>query len=149
MQKNSDLYDTSDYPKDHFLYNTKNNKKLGKMKDECNSIPIAEYVGLRSKMYSILKNDQLTIRKAKGIKKCVVKKQIRHEQYKQALFDKKTFRHEMNILRSEHHEIYGMKINKVSLSPFDSKRWITEDGINTLAYGHKDINNSEFIISWD
>ena len=40
----------------------------------------------------------------------------------------------MNILRSEGHEIYGMHINKMSLSPFDSKRWIDDDGINTFAY---------------
>ena len=30
-------------------------------------------------------------------------------------------------------------VNKVSLSPFDSKRWIVENGVDTLAYGHKDI----------
>jgi len=45
----------------------------------------------------------------------------------------------MNILRSEGHEIYGMHINKISLSPFDSKRWIDEDDIHTKAYGYTDI----------
>ena len=39
----------------------------------------------------------------------------------------------MNILRSQRHEIYGMYVNKNSLSPFDSKRWIAEDGIHTKA----------------
>ena len=42
----------------------------------------------------------------------------------------------MNILRSEGHEIYGMHVNKISLSPFDSKRWIADDGVNTKAYGY-------------
>ena len=42
----------------------------------------------------------------------------------------------MKILRSEGHEIYGMHVNKISLSPFDSKRWIADDGINTNAYGY-------------
>ena len=51
------------------------------------------------------------------------------------LFEAKQLRHGMNILRSEGHEIYGMHINKISLSPFDSKRWIDEDGINTKAHG--------------
>lgn len=45
----------------------------------------------------------------------------------------------MNILRSEGHEIYGMHVNKVSLSAFDSKQWIEDDGVHTLAYGHKKI----------
>jgi len=42
----------------------------------------------------------------------------------------------MNILRSEGHEIYSMHVNKISLSPFDSKRWIGDDGIHTKAYGY-------------
>ena len=44
--------------------------------------------------------------------------------------------HGMNILQSEGHEIYGMHVNKISLSPFVSKRWIADDGINTNAYGY-------------
>ena len=47
----------------------------------------------------------------------------------------------MNMLRSERHQIYGIKVNKISLSPFDSKRCIAEDGIKTLAYGHDELNN--------
>ena len=44
----------------------------------------------------------------------------------------------MDMLRSEGHRIYGQHLNKVSLSPFNSKRWITENGVYTLAYGHGD-----------
>ena len=51
------------------------------MKDECNGTPIAECVCLRPKMYSILKCKENNIKKAKGVKKCVVKKRIMHEQY--------------------------------------------------------------------
>ena len=108
------------------------------MKDECNGTSIAECVCLRSKMYSILKGNEKNIKKAKGVKKCVVKKQIMHEQYKETLFGKKQLWHGMNILRSQKgHEIYGMYVNKISLSPFDSKRWIEEDGIHTKAYGYE------------
>ena len=88
-------------------------------------------------MYSILKGDKKNIKKAKGVKKCVVKKQIMHEQYKETLFGKKQLWHGMNIIRSEGHEIYGMYVNKKSLSSFDSKRWIEEDGIHTNAYGYE------------
>ena len=44
--------------------------------------------------------------------------------------------HGMNILRSERHEIFGMHVNNISLSAFDSKRWIAENGIDTCAYGY-------------
>ena len=43
----------------------------------------------------------------------------------------------MNMLRNERHEIYRMHVNKVSLSPFDSKRFIAENGIDTFAYGYR------------
>ena len=85
-------------------------------------------------MYSIMMADEVNIKKAKGVKKSVVKKQIMHEQYKETLFGAKQLWHGMNILRSEGHEIYGMHLNKISLSPFDSKRWIGDDGIHTKAY---------------
>jgi len=69
MKNHTGLYDTSDYPKDHPLHLNTNKKVLGKMKDECAGTPIAEYVGLRPKMYSILKADEKIIKKAKGVKK--------------------------------------------------------------------------------
>ncbi|GFS10029.1 hypothetical protein ElyMa_006636600 [Elysia marginata] len=137
MDQHADLYDTSDYPKDHPLYNTTNKKVLGKMKDECTGRVIEEYVGLRPKMYSILEAGGHNIKKAKGVRKNVVKKHIRHEQYKEALFSKKTFRHGMNVLRSKKHHIYGEYLNKISLSPYDSKRWIAENGVDTIAYGYE------------
>ena len=74
------------------------------------------------------------------MKKSVVKKQITHEQYKATLFGAKQQWHGMNILRSEGHEIYGMHLNKISLSPFDSKRWIGDDGICTKPYGYTNMD---------
>ena len=74
--------------------------------------------------------------KAKGVKRSVVKNQIMHEQYKETLFGTEQLWHGMNILRSEGHEIYGMHQKKISLSPFDSKRWIADDGIHTNTYGY-------------
>ena len=139
MAKRAELYDTSDYPREHPLHSVANKKVLGKMTDECAGRPIAEYVGLRPKMYSILEaNGENDIKKAKSVKRYVVEKHISHEQYRGALIEKKTFRHGMDVLRSERHHIYGQRLNKVSLSPFDSKRWIAENRVDTLVYGHRD-----------
>ena len=127
MASHAELYDTSDYSPEHPLHSPANKKVLGKMKDECAGRPIAKYVGLRPKMYSILEAGGGNIKKVKGVKKNVVKKHIRHEQYKEALFRKRTFRHCMNVLWSDRHRIYGQHLNKVSLSPLDSKCWIAEN----------------------
>ena len=74
IKSNENLYDKSDYPKEHPLHSNTNKKVLGKMKDECAGAPIAECVCLRLKMYSILKEDEKNIKKAKGVKRSVVKK---------------------------------------------------------------------------
>ena len=90
-----------------------------------------------SKVKDVLgESGQKNIRKAKGVKKNVIEKEITHEHYKEALFRRKQFMHKMKILRSEGHEMYGMCMNKISISPFDTKRWISDDGIQTQAYGH-------------
>ena len=82
MGEDLDLYNTSDFPKDHPLHSQKNKKVLGKMKDECAGAVISESVCLRSKMYSILLDNEKNIKKAKGTTKSVTKKQITHENYK-------------------------------------------------------------------
>ena len=143
MQENSWLYDTSNYPKDHPLYDATNKKVLGKMKDECGGGVIKEVVAVRSKMYSV-EVGKKNIRKAKGVKKDVIDKEITHENYKEALFERKQFMHKMKILRSEGHEMYGMCMNKISISPFDTKRWIADDGVHTLAYGHFRLAAAEY-----
>ena len=137
MESMKTHYDFSDYPKDHQLFSEQNKKTIGKFKDECSGTPIAEYVGLRPKMYSILRADEQLIKKAKGVKKYVIPKQINFENYKDALFNQKTYSHEMNMLRSQKHQIYGLTINKTTLSPLDTKRWIAPDGITTYAFGYR------------
>ena len=74
-----------------------------------------------------------------GEKKNVIEREITHEHYKEALFGRKQYRQKMKILQSEGHEMCGMCMNKISISPLDAKRWIAGDGVHTLAYGHKAI----------
>ena len=139
MLQDIDLFDTSEYGQNHPLYSLANKKVLGKMKDETHGVPIQEFIGLRPKMYSILytENDKLVEKKtAKGIKKSVTKRKLRHANYKDCLFEKRQTMANMNQIRSERHEIYSIKLNKIGLSPYDDKRYILNDGMSTLAYGH-------------
>ena len=133
-----DLFDTSEYPIDHPLYNINNKKKLGKMKDESFCIPPIEFVGLRPKMYS-LKSSKGEKKTAKGIAKYVIKKDFRHEHYRSCLMNKEIKRATMNRLQSFKHEIYAITVNKIGLSPFDDKRYILPNGCDTLAHGHFNI----------
>ena len=129
-------FDNSDYPVDSPFHDTSNKKVIGKMKDEAAGVPITEFVGLRSKMYSYIKENGSGGKTAKGIKKCIIKKKISHENYKETLLGHKQMHHNMKTIRSVKHEISSYEINKVSLSCFDDKRYLLEDGQTSLAYGH-------------
>jgi hypothetical protein len=140
MLEDAELFDTSEYAKDHPLHSIINKKVLCKMKDETHDIPIQKFMGLRPKLYSILytKNNNLVEKKtATGVNKLVAKKYIRHDNYKTCLFDKNQTKGSMNQIRSYGHEIYSIKLNKIALSPYEDKRFILEDGVNTLAQGIK------------
>ena len=117
-------FDNSDYPESSPYFDKTNKKVIGKFKDEAAGIPICEFVGLRSKMHSYIKDNQKGGKTAKGIKKNVIKKNITHENYRQTLFDNKQMHHKMNTIRSQNHQLGSYEINKVSLSCFDDKRYI-------------------------
>ena len=85
MKENLHLFDTANYPKDHFLYSKVNDKRLNKMKDETQSVPISKFVGLRLKMYAYVcggKKDK----RAKGISKVTVKNNLSYQMYEETLF---------------------------------------------------------------
>jgi len=139
MRESAEDYDFGDYPKDHPCYSTANKKVVGKFKDECYARPIAEFVGLRPKMYSILEAGNANVRKAKGIQRTVVKKDLCHELYKQCLDEHKEMKHNQVIIRSNGNQIGVYEQNRTSLSPMDTKKWIAVDGVTTRAYGHIEI----------
>ena len=92
-------------------------------------------------MYSYIKDNQTGGKTSKGIKKNVIKNDINHENYKQTLLENKQMYHKMKTIRSQNHELGSYEINKVSLSCFDDKRYILENGIKSYAYGHYLIKN--------
>ncbi|XP_068720593.1 uncharacterized protein [Montipora capricornis] len=135
-----DKFDNSDYPQDSQYFNTSNKKVIGKFKDEAAGIPITEFVGLRSKMYSYMKDNQKGGKTTKGIKKNIIKNDIKHENYKEVLFNNKQMYHTMKTIRSNLHQLGSYELNKVSLSCFDDKRYIHNNGVASYAYGHYKIN---------
>ena len=139
MAEELEEYDTSEYPSDHALYSVANKKVLGKMKDEVKGVAVEEFVGLRPKMYSLKytkKNTAVEKKTAKGITRNVTENIITHQDYKDCLFEQKIKMASMKQIRSDRHQVYSIKLNKIGLSPYDDKRYISEDGVSTLAHGH-------------
>ena len=136
LKNHENEFDFSNYPKDHPNYSAKNKKVIGKMKDELGGVQMKEFIGLRSKMYSCQVYDGKTIKKAKGIKKNIVKKEIIHENYLQCLKEQRVFSHKQCNIESHTHTLYSTERRKISLCPFDDKRYILDNGFDTLPYGH-------------
>ena len=86
------------------------------MKDELNGVKIVEFVGLKSKLYSLIAENDKEVNKAKG-----VNLKLRHKEYVDGLFNKKVVRHKMKIIQSSLHQIGTNDINKISLSCFDDR----------------------------
>ena len=135
----ADAYDMSEYPPNHLAFTTTNKKVLGKMKDEYNGRIVKKFVGLRPKLYSILESDGTEKKKAKGINKCTTAK-MRHISYLQALFEESIERVTIRQIRSSNHDLFSTEQVKVGLSPYDDKRYVLNDKLSTLAYGHYTIS---------
>ena len=96
---------------------------------------IIAFAGLKPKMYSY-RTEKKNNKTAKGVKKYVIKKDIRHSHYLDCLFNNQIMRHKMHTIRSDHHQISSYQINKTSLSCYDDKPFILDDCIESYAYGH-------------
>ena len=128
------FFDLSNFPKDSKYYCADNKKVLGKLKDEYGGTPIKEYVGTKSKTYSIRDMNYCKNNAHKGHNYNII-----YDDFEDVLFNEKVIRHSMGGMKSIDHKMYTYEINKKSLSAFDDKRYILADGINTLSNGYKDI----------
>ena len=131
-----DLFDFSNYSKDSKFFDETNKKVIGKMKDESEGKIIGEFVGLKSKMYSMKNIDGKESNTAKGVNIAT-----EFNEFKDTLFNKKIIRHKMRRIQGKKHKMGTYKINKISLSVFDNKRFVLNDGIHALAYFYKDLKN--------
>ena len=118
-------FDTSGYVPGRPLPVGKNKKIIGLMEDELGGGITKEFITLRPKMYAY-KVGSSESKKCKGIKKCVVKKTISFEDYKNCLFGGESSYRSQLMFRSSKHEVRMLEVNKLALSRDDDKR-ITVD----------------------
>jgi hypothetical protein len=138
MLSNADYFDTSDYPKDHPCYSPVNKKVIGKFKDELQSQKMLKFIGLRSKMYAFVTESDFHTR-LKGIKRVVLEKSIRFEDYWECLVNHVECFRDQNVIRSYKHNIVTETVTKKALSWNDDKRHLIPNSVETLAHGHYSI----------
>ena len=135
-------FDTSNYDKNDTrpLEIGKNKKVLGKFKDELDGKIMTKFCALRAKIYSCLieeytgedyEKNRIVNKKAKGTKKCVVKRETLFNNYLDSLFKDKVLYRSQQRFRSDHHKVYREEVNKIALSSNDNKRIQTFDRVTT------------------
>ena len=115
-------FDTSNYDDNGPLPTGKNKKVIGLFKDELGGKIMKEFVGLRAKTYAYLMDDDTEHKKAKGIKKYVIKRELMVKIYTDCLVNNKTILKPQQRLKSDCHNVSTEKINKIALRINDDKR---------------------------
>ena len=113
----------------------KNKKVIGLMKDELGGKIMTEFVTPRPKTYSYLMDDGNSHKKAKETKKCVIKRILKFNDYKNCLLDNEIILQSQQRFKSESHNVYTEETNKIALSSNNDKRLQTSDRITSYPYG--------------
>ena len=129
-------FDTSNYEVKRPLPTGKNKKVISLMKDELGGKIITEFVTLRPKTYSFLTDDGKEDKKAKGTKKCIIKKKIKFNDYKKCLLNGEITHKPQQRFISNKHDVYTEAVNKIALSNDDDKRIVSPDKISSYPYGY-------------
>ena len=103
-------------------------------KDELGGKIINEFCALRAKRYAYLMGNDSEVKKSKGTKKCIIKRELMFENYKDCLFNGKVILKSQQRFRIDHHRVYTEEVNKIALSSNDDTRLQTFDGIETYPY---------------
>ena len=129
-------FDTSNYDEndERPLQIGVNKKVIGIFKDLPGKI-MKEFCALRAKTYTYLMEDDSEHNKAKRSKKCMIKRRLMFENYKDSFFNDKTKMRSQLRFKIDLHNVYTEEVNKIALSSNDDKRLQTLDRITTYPYG--------------
>ena len=95
---------------------------------------MTEFCALKAKAYAYLLEDGSEHKKAKGTKRCIIKRELMFENYKDSLFSNKIILQSQQRFKSDHHKVYTEEVNKIALSSNDDERLQTFDGVTTYPY---------------
>ena len=90
---------------------------------------------IRTKTYWYLTDHDSEVKKSKGAKKCVIKRELMFENYTDCLSNNKNVYRSLQRFKSYNHDVYTEEVNKIVLSANDDKRLQTFDKITTYPYG--------------
>lgn len=150
-----DTMDLSNFPVNHPVFEGMSEDKIkdaqvrnqrnGAFKCEMKGKYLKEVVCLKSKMYSAIDDDEYQKSTAKGVN-AIIQSELRHDNYKRCKFhnyngsDMVQRATMFNFTVDSKHNIFLTQMRKTTLSCSDDKRYYLDNGIDTLAHGHFQIN---------
>ena len=106
--------------------------EIGKFKDELEE---QKFCALGIKTYTYLMDDDSEKKIAEGIERCVIKRRLIFENYKDSLLNNETMSKSQLRFKSDHHNVYSEEVKKIALNSNDDKRLQTFDRVTTYSYG--------------
>jgi len=120
-------FDMSNYPADNIYGMPLADKKIPGLKDENNGAIMIEFVEFRAKIYALRVDDKKSTKKAKDVKSNIVARTITFDDYTQCLRDEIEMTRQQNCIRSKLHYVYTLSETKITLCPYNDKRYIMPD----------------------
>lgn len=151
MMEHPDVFDTSNYPREHMCYDERNARVLGKFKDEAGGVAIRLFIGLMSKLYCYVFSGSGAgngddddedgapppVKRVKGVNRAVAESELTVADYERCVRQHTVKFTQNQRFQSRHHIIYTVVVAKRSLAPYDDKRYVCQDdSFETLPWGH-------------
>ena len=112
---------------------------MGGFKDELEGVPMDHFSSLNPKVYAFQTAENQETRKAKGVSKVVIKKEINKSDYTHVLNTGEHINKDVYAIRSMEHKVYTIKTNKTCLTPWYDKIEVVHN-MNCVPFGYKGNN---------
>ena len=104
-------------------------------KEELGGKIMKEFCAPRAETYAQLMDDNTEKKKAKGTKKCIIKRELTFINYTDSVFKNIATLKSQLRFNSDLHIVYTEEVNKIAISSNDDKRLQTSDKVTTYSYG--------------
>lgn len=126
------VFDFSNYPRDHPRFDESKKMIPGYLKDENGSKPLVEVVALKAKVYAIRTADDRVEKRCKGVSTRIVERDFTMQTYLTCLSQVSTLRATSTKLRCKNFTIDMITSRKIGLSTGDDKRFLVSENKTKL-----------------
>jgi len=137
LEKCKNIFDFSNYPKTHDLYDATRKMIPGYLKDENGGRQLIEVIGMKAKVYAFRTKCGGVGKKCKGVPKRIVKRDFDLSTYLDCLRQASIVRASSTRLQAKNFQMSLVASRKIGLTALDDKKYIWPCGIHTTSFYSK------------